>query len=275
MASISLIQKIIFVCNKKFKFLNFINLIFNIFSKNKYYSSNKIFNLINKNNKSKNLNYFIKELIENKYLQETWNEHKNTLGPSKYASWKSSIYKRIGNVLFFYALIRILRPKNVIETGTASGSMTSFILAALNKNKFGTLTSIDLPPKKNKLNMDFSLKKKQVGFWIPSKYKSRWNYLEGDSLFLLPKVLKKLKPDIFFHDSLHTASHMTFEYAIARLFVKNNGLVISDDTNWNNSFNCFLKSQDLIGYTPYENPTISLFVNSFSKEELQHSMREK
>jgi predicted O-methyltransferase YrrM len=269
----SLPKKILFFLKKKNKFLYFFNLIFNIFSKNKYYSSNRIFNLMNKKKNGKDLNFFIKEIIEDDYLQETWNKHKNTLGPSKYFSWKSSIYKRIGQVLVFYALIRILRPKNVVETGTASGSMTSFILAALNKNKFGTLASIDLPPKKNKLTMNFFLKRQQVGFWIPLKYRSRWHYLEGDALFLLPKVLKKIKPDIFFHDSLHTASHMTFEYAIARLFVKKNGLIISDDTNWNNSFDCFLKSQNLIGYSPYENPTISFFVNSFSKEEIQNSKR--
>jgi hypothetical protein len=272
MQSKSLKKKFLFLVNNKFKFLFFFNSILNIFSKNKYYSSNRIFNLINKE-KGKNLNYFIREIIEDNYLKETWNKNKNILGPSKYLSWESSIYKRIGNVLIFYALIRILRPKNIIETGTASGSMTSFILAALNKNNFGTLTSIDLPPKKNKLTMNFSLKKKQVGFWIPLKYKLRWNYLEGDALFMLPKVFKRIKPDIFFHDSLHTASHMTFEYAIARLFVKNNGLIISDDTNWNNSFDCFLKSQNLIGYTPCENPTMSFFVNSFTKDEIQNSKR--
>ena len=119
----------------KNKFLYFLNLIFNIFSKNKYYSSNRIFNLMNKKKNGKDLNFFIKEILEDNYLQETWNKHKNTLGPSKYFSWESSIYKRIGQVLIFYALIRVLRPKNVVETGTASGSMTSFILAALNKNK--------------------------------------------------------------------------------------------------------------------------------------------
>ena len=119
----SLPKKICFFL-KKNKFLYFLNLIFNIFSKNKYYSSNRIFNLMNKKKNGKDLNFFIKEILEDNYLQETWNKHKNTLGPSKYFSWESSIYKRIGQVLIFYALIRVLRPKNVVETGTASGSMT-------------------------------------------------------------------------------------------------------------------------------------------------------
>ena len=144
----SLPKKILFFLKKKNKFLYFFNLILNIFSKNKYYSSNRIFNLMNKKN-GKDLNFFIKEIIEDDYLKETWNKHKNTLGPSKYFSWESSIYKRIGQVLIFYALIRILRPKNVVETGTASGSMTSFILAALNKNKFGKCK------KKLHLSVDF------------------------------------------------------------------------------------------------------------------------
>ena len=71
-------------------------------------------------------------------------------GINKYFNWEDRVLNNPSNVLIYYALIRELKPKLIVETGTASGSMTSFILSALSKNKTGKLISIDLPPQKNK-----------------------------------------------------------------------------------------------------------------------------
>src|ERR1051326_7722748 len=57
-------------------------------------------------------------------------------------------------VLVQYAAIRAFRPETVVETGVANGVSSSYILLALEKNKQGTLHSIDigtdkyLPPGK-------------------------------------------------------------------------------------------------------------------------------
>ena len=47
---------------------------------------------------------------------------------------------------------------------------------------------------------------------------------------VLEPLLKKLgRIDIFFHDSLHTYKHMLFEYNTCWDYLKDNGILISDD----------------------------------------------
>ena len=99
--------------------------------------------------------------------------------------------------MIYYALIRELKPKLIVETGTASGSMTSFILSALSKNKTGKLISIDLPPQKNKMTMNFSLKRNDIGYWIPEEYKKRWVYISSDAKTKLLEICSKNKVDYF------------------------------------------------------------------------------
>lgn len=54
--------------------------------------------------------------------------------------------------VFFYpvallALVRLLRPQVVIETGGTPGKSSAFILRALARNERGHLTTTDLPPE--------------------------------------------------------------------------------------------------------------------------------
>ena len=67
---------------------------------------------------------------------------------------------------FLYHLCRILKPKNVIETGVAYGISSSYILQALEDNKFGKLYSIDsiFRPWQTK---------EMIGSIIPKKLKSK------------------------------------------------------------------------------------------------------
>ena len=44
-----------------------------------------------------------------------------------------------------YGLVREFKPKTLIETGVCNGVSTAVILAALERNKVGSLYSIDLP----------------------------------------------------------------------------------------------------------------------------------
>ncbi len=44
-----------------------------------------------------------------------------------------------------YAIVRAMRPTSVIETGVLHGLTSAFILRALEQNRAGRLTSIDLP----------------------------------------------------------------------------------------------------------------------------------
>ena len=158
--------------------------------------------------------------------------------PSKQiANWQERVARVSAGVDIFYVLPRLLRPSLVVETGVASGSMTSLLLAALNRNKHGTMLSFDLPPVAGKRSMDWSVKDdSEIGFLIPEAYKDRWSLTLGDATYELPKALQGRSLDCFFHDSDHEFKHMTFEYALAAKHLAKNGWIVSDDITWNDSF---------------------------------------
>lgn len=125
-----------------------------------------------------------------------------------------------------YLCVRILKPKVVIETGVSAGRSTAFILAALEDNGVGELFSIDPDPK--------------AGYAVPSEIKHRWHFINDYSENVLEDLLKELKNiDIFLHDSLHTYSHMMYEYTTAWPYIRVGGILLSDDIGLNYAFKHF------------------------------------
>ena len=59
----------------------------------------------------------------------------------------------LGEKLAFlsYSLIRIAKPRLVVETGVAAGISSTLILSALSKNNYGTLSSFDITNKVGEL----------------------------------------------------------------------------------------------------------------------------
>lgn len=184
--------------------------------------------------------------------------------PTKYKTYADR-FANAANLVNYYALMREIRPQIVVETGTAAGSMTSWLLSALEKNGEGQVISIDLPARKGELTMDTTVM--EAGYLIPAPYKHRWTYLEGDAKILLPKVLLEHQADVFIHDSLHTRTHMLFEYNVARALLRPGAYILSDDILWNTSFFDFLTSHKLRGLACMDNPNLGLTVNQFDEYE--------
>ncbi len=145
--------------------------------------------------------------------------------------------------MVYYVMTRLLRPDIIVETGVNEGLSSAFILYAMEHNQHGKLYSIDLP------NIDVELypggprqtdgvpSEKGTGYLVPKHLRSRWELLLGDAKDLLPGLLTKLPNiDIFIHDSLHSYDHMLFEYQTAWPHLKQNGILLSDDIDYNNAF---------------------------------------
>jgi predicted O-methyltransferase YrrM len=213
------------------------------------------------------LSHYVEELAANDALRVQWEVSVERYNMRKYRDWDHRVRSQSGNVALYYALIREIQAKVVVETGTASGSMTSYLLAALELNGEGKLISIDIPPTAGELTMDLTIDQSEIGFWIPETLRHRWDYRTGDAKVLLPKVMVEQPVDVFVHDSLHTRTHMLFEYAVARCLMREGTLVISDDILWNNAFDDFLALNELSGYAPVSNPNIGCFVNRFDAFE--------
>jgi predicted O-methyltransferase YrrM len=163
----------------------------------------------------------------------------------KITTWPDRIRYASAGVDIFYVLPRVIRPGIIVETGVASGSMTSFLLAALYHNATGVLHSFDLPPIAGMRSMDWTAKGvEEIGFLIPERYKAAWTLTIGDATYELPRLLVGKSIDVFFHDSDHSYAHMIYEYSFALKHVSPKGLLISDDITWNPAFFDFTRGTD-------------------------------
>jgi predicted O-methyltransferase YrrM len=129
-----------------------------------------------------------------------------------------------------YALVRLLRPERIVETGVADGTTSAYILRALEDNGRGHLYSIDLPSEQLPPGM-------APGWIVDGALRRRWTLRIGASSELLEPLLNELgSVDVFLHDSLHTYDNMLFEYRTAWPFLKTGGLLLSHDVGRNSAF---------------------------------------
>jgi len=140
---------------------------------------------------------------------------------------------------FLYILCRILKPRNIIETGVAYGLSSIYILKALDSNKSGTLHSIDAVFRPWQ-------EKNMIGAIIPNELRKRWKFNLGKSNDVLEEIFNRIdNVDIFIHDSLHTYKNMMFEFDCAERNLDENGIIISDDVLDNDAFFDFTNKKGL------------------------------
>lgn len=216
---------------------------------------------------SQSFGEYLNEVRSNQILRAQFEHQTEARNITKYRSWDDRIDRLKGNIALYYALIRETGPKTLVETGTASGSMTSILLSALDRNEAGELISIDIPPKSGQLGMQHSIERENIGFHIPEKYRARWSYIEGDAKVHLPRVLAEKTCDVFIHDSLHTRTHMMFEYSVARALLPEDAIIISDDITMNESFLDFVGAHRLDGFIPLENMNIGATISAFEGDD--------
>lgn len=140
---------------------------------------------------------------------------------------------------FLYVLVRLTEPTCVVETGIYDGLSAAYILAALNENGNGELISIDI---NNQERLPSDIKNVDAGWIVPSYLRNAWTRKFGDAKELLPTVVKKDTPEIFLHDSLHTAEHMQFELETTTENMNGGGFVITDNCRFNDVFRTYVES---------------------------------
>ena len=139
-----------------------------------------------------------------------------------------------GPVLF--ALVRVLKPEVIVETGVGSGVSSTFFLSAMERNGVGRLHSVDLPL----LNQRLRPHGMPTGWLVPDDVRSRWQLSLGDARDVLVPLLERLEEvDFFFHDSDPSYEHMTWEYSLAYPHIRPGGLLLSDDTTSNQAWDEF------------------------------------
>jgi predicted O-methyltransferase YrrM len=131
-----------------------------------------------------------------------------------------------GSAFLLYALVRILKPNTILETGVANGHSSFFILNALRTNGAGLLHSID--------------RSTDVGELLDNTERQYWRLHVLSSSGLKKSFLEILETlpalDLFLHDSDHTYAWQAFELDAAFKKLAPGGIVACDDCDSSYAF---------------------------------------
>ncbi len=140
-----------------------------------------------------------------------------------------------------YALVRLLRPNVVLETGVAHGYSTAAILQALEDNGYGRLYSVDLPMFRPGVVS-------YTGGAIPERLKrsGRWQILLGPDRRVLPRLLERIgTTDLFFYDSDKSYEGMLHTWRLAWPHLRRGGVLVVDDVQAHDAFLDFAHAEGL------------------------------
>lgn len=121
-------------------------------------------------------------------------------------------YVEIDAPLELYSLVRLVRPRHVVEVGVASGVSSAYLLKALARNGRGTLHSIDRPSRprwttvgSKRPRVSWTLPEGRATGWaIPPELTRTWDLHLGEKTETLPKVVGGLPSiELFVYDVPH------------------------------------------------------------------------
>lgn len=151
-----------------------------------------------------------------------------------------SFYAQVRAPYELFALVRLLKPRHVVELGVSSGVSSAYFLKGLRANGSGTLHSIDLPTRQK--GAAFSEKEdspvalppgKSSGWAVPRSVLEGWDLRIGPGREVLPPLLSELdRVDLFFHDDEHTFANATWELELVGPKVPSGGVFLADNTEW-------------------------------------------
>jgi predicted O-methyltransferase YrrM len=142
-----------------------------------------------------------------------------------------------------YAIVRLIRPAEVIETGVALGYSTAAILQALDDNETGQLSSVDLPvfaPGTTDYTADA----------VPKRLRDsvRWKLFLGPDRRVLPITVRRVgQIDVLFYDSDKSYRGMRSTWALVWPHLRPGGILVADDIH---THDAFLDFSDEVGLEP-------------------------
>lgn len=126
---------------------------------------------------------------------------------------------RFGRRLGWYAFVRIMKPKLVVETGVDKGLGSVLLCAALLRNKQegydGKYYGTDINPK--------------AGYMLTGKYKQMGEILYGDSIESLSKMKEPI--ELFINDSDHSVDYEYEEYKVIQRLITEKTIILGDNSD--------------------------------------------
>jgi predicted O-methyltransferase YrrM len=126
-----------------------------------------------------------------------------------------------------YALVRVIRPSIVVETGVAYGRTSAYMLTAMAENGHGQLHSVDWTPTA----------RAEIGALIPDELRGRWDLRYGPSRRLLPALVQEIGAiDMFVADAMHTYNAVLRELTTVQPGLAPSAAVLVDDIQDHGAF---------------------------------------
>ena len=133
-----------------------------------------------------------------------------------------------------HALVRILRPRHVVEVGVSSGVSSAYLLRGLEANGRGTLHSVDRPMRPSRTpengRASWSLPPGRWPGWaVPARLRPRWDLRVGDKAVVLPLLAEELEEvGLFVYDVPHWDSDARGEFRTIGRRMATGSVVVSD-----------------------------------------------
>jgi hypothetical protein len=159
---------------------------------------------------------YINEPLQDKELKDFIRKRITASSFSFECDSEPNFARRLG----WYAIVRFLKPKVIIETGIDKGLGSILLCSALMKNNF------EAPSKKvpHYYGTDIN---KDAGYLLGGDYVSFGTILFGDSIESLKKFDQKV--DLFINDSDHSAEYEMKEYEIIKEKLSKDAIIIGDN----------------------------------------------
>jgi predicted O-methyltransferase YrrM len=142
-----------------------------------------------------------------------------------------------------YLLVRAQRPESVLETGVGPGYSTAWILAALDANGSGELTSLGPGPTAGR---SAGVHEVAMGQFVPPSLRARWTLALGNSEARLREILASAgSVDLFFYDNGPVAARARFELHAAWERLSARGVLLAHHVDSNPAWDAFCRTQGL------------------------------
>ncbi len=145
--------------------------------------------------------------------------------------------------VLLYVLVRAARPRRIVETGVRPGYSTAWMLAALDMNGEGELTSLGPGPTAGRAA---GVREIGVGQFVAPSLRSRWTLALGNTEDRLREILQNSsRIDLFFYDNGPAEARARFELRAAWEALSERGILLAHHVDANPAWSDFCRLQGL------------------------------
>jgi predicted O-methyltransferase YrrM len=141
-----------------------------------------------------------------------------------------------------YLLVRSLRPRAIVETGVRPGYSTAWILAALEAEGAGRLTSLGPGPTAGRSTGVHDVR---VGQFVPASLRGRWTLALGNTKDRVREILTDGRVDLFFYDNGPDAARARFELKAGWEALTDRGILVAHHIEANSAWSDLCRLQGL------------------------------